>query len=215
MARRRPRRQENDSGNGSRPYGIDSRLVLSAIVSVAVAYPLMRSMFYGTHWIDLPLAGEYIVTLFTALWFWFRYHFTHFETARVKGVQSLMTTFAIMFIGLSCFPFSGTRVWFVTFPITLLLGTLKDLEVMTYHKRIIDHTTPVSRRRWKSRFLVCQECYNIVRDVSMALWWTIYGVLITHHQVSHDIAILLFGAPYTLCVLAWSAIKITMHNIEC
>ena len=62
--------------------------------------------------------------------------------------------------------------------------------------------------------LALYECYAIIRDMSMAAWWLIYGVVCYGYGLWGDVGICLFGIPYVLCVFAWCTIKVKMHNIE-
>jgi hypothetical protein len=201
-------RQEQYPG----PYHIDSKWVLGAVTAAAIAYPLVRSLIQQPN--SFSFLCKYIVTLFTGIWYWVRYHYTEGVTSKVKQFPSLLSTIVIGLVGLSCFPLCDYWFWFIALASVLGLAVVKDIEIMLYQWSKTSTARRGIRTRWKASILICHECYAVVRDVSMAMWWIIYGILSLHHGLPSNKGILLFGVPYVIFVIAWSTIKVAMHNIE-
>lgn len=196
------------------PYGIKSGVVLGVIFGIGLAYPLIRSLLPKLDFPNYTHIGQYFVTWATGIWFWVRYHFTESATTRVKGFPSIGCTILIMMIGLVCFPLSEFWFWYVPHAIVLTLAVEKDIEVMVFQRRLARSSKKGSVRKWKTAMLALYEWYAIIRDLSMAAWWGIYGVICFHYGLRSDIGVLLFGIPYVFCVVAWCTIKVKMHNIE-
>ncbi len=202
-------------GEEAQPYNIDSKLVLGAIVTTAVGYPLLRSTVSGAGSLtNHVFLTEYVVTLFTAIWYWIRYQYTLGVTASIKGFPSIASTLLILFLGLACFPFAGMIIWRLLFPLVLSLAVLKDVEVILYQHRLALILPSSNRKKWKAQFLICLEWYNIVRDLLLAAWWAVYAVLITWFGMPRAEIMILFSLPYCMCLIGLMAIKVTMHNIE-
>ena len=197
-------------------YGFDSKWVIASVIVafLAALSAIIKGAFQPKGTLDVALVGETTVTFFTGMWYWVRYHYTESATPKQKDFLSLFFSILIALTGLSCFAFAGYGSWFVAHAAVLCLGTEKDYEIIRHQKRIRCTLDETAHAGWKADLLVQHHWYSIVRDISMALWWIVYGIAVAQFAVPADKAILVFGIPYVILVMAWCYIKVKVYNIE-
>jgi len=184
--------------------------VLTAVVLgfVAAGRILARPLLGEEGSVTTQGIGQAAITFATGMWYYVRYAYTVKSTA-VRGPFSLLFTVLIALSGLLCFVVvTNYRWWSFLLSMTLFLGTVKDLEIIHFTRKDMPTRTAENREAVLAGELrLLHHWYSIIRDVSMGFWWSTYGLAITLAGTEPDTAILLFGLPYVLLVLAWSFLK--------
>jgi len=189
---------------------ISATWVFTAVIGGAV---LALGRLLDKDMLSIHTGIQLAITSFTGFWYAIRFHYTKEIGAPHSGTIGKLFTMLIALAGLAGFYLVGRPDWFVAQSVVLALGTQKDLEIILGQRRL--RREPLSKLKgWRSRLIEMHHWYSAVRDVSMAAWWAIYGVLENHPPAGSVSIDALFGFPYLFLVVLWCVVKERTHETE-
>ena len=156
---------------------------------------------------------EIFCTFITGFWFARRYRYTE-KTAPGGGTISWIFAGLIAVCGLMCFVLAGSRDWFLAHSLVLFSATFKDIEVALRQRSIVTNSTADRSTIWKAKWIGLHHLYAVVRDISMSLWWLIYGTEYLWAGADRNRSAALFTVPYILLVLIWAIMKDVTESTE-
>lgn len=154
-------------------------------------------------------------TTFTGVWYSLRFYYTTDLAKSQTRFISLAFTFVIALCGIMSLFTINKPYWFVILAATLLLGIEKDYEIIhDLRRQIVAAPRRSNSRVWRNRLVVYHHLYSMVRDMSMAFWWLIYGVAGIYLDFNHRMGATLFATPYIILVILWCIIKDQTADVE-
>ena len=186
--------------------------VFTAVVAATIA-AVMANIKAGT--LNLTTGARLTASAMTGIWYSVRFYYTSDIAKKQNRFIALLFTFVIAVCGLLSLAVVDKDYWFCLLAGTLLLGVEKDYEIihdLRHHvKGDMDFR---SGRGWRARLVSFHHWYSIVRDLSMAFWWMIYGVASWKLGFTHRLAAPLFAVPYVFLVLTWCIVKDKTAAVE-
>ena len=185
-------------------FTIPSLFVFGLVFTLCALGARTISMIYWEQGFSITYFGRIAISLVTAFWYCWRYHGYCNLTPEKQNIITLFffTLIALCFVFSVIWPF---KYWYILYSAILLLGTEKCIEIIYYRQKgAQDETNNLAKQ--KNQILVFTQHISIIRDLTFAFWWVLYGIVILNcDETLSDNMTMFFGLPYILLV-AWYCI---------
>jgi ABC-type uncharacterized transport system substrate-binding protein len=92
--------------------------------------------------------------------------------------------------------------------LVLFFAIAKDVEIIVEQNRQASDEKYTQSAHAEAANVATHHYYSCIRDFSMAVWWTVYGLLVFHvSREDQSFLLLAFSIPYLVLVALWACLK--------